>query len=136
MFKLNIMADSIFDAQRDRRIQNLQQQTNSRLQEFIAAKKSEANKECEALRASMESELKSKQDSKIKQLVERATDKEKTQVDEFNKKVIYFSENTSLIEKLKEVVTNSGDAEAVINKELNVFLQGVASDFGVDGVDL
>ena len=43
---------------------------------------------------------------------------------------------TSLIDRLKEVVGNSGDAEAIINEELNVVLQGAASDFGVDAVNL
>jgi hypothetical protein len=39
---------------------------------------------------------------------------------------------------LKDAVISSGDAsaEALINEELNVVLQGVASDFGVDAVTL
>ena len=47
-----------------------------------------------------------------------------------------IQKDTGLIERLKEVLGNSGDAEAVINEELNVVLQGAASDFGVDAVTL
>jgi hypothetical protein len=119
-------------------VNNLQQQINNQLQQFRETKKAEGTKECEALRASMESQLKSKQESKIKELVQAAAGKEKTQVDEFNRKVTDISENTSFLERLKDAVISSGDAsaEALINEELNVVLQGVASDFGVDAVTL
>ena len=70
----------------------------------------------------------------IKELVEAAAGKEKTQVDEFNRKVTDISENTSFLERLKDAVISSGDAsaEALINDEINLFLQGAASDFEVD----
>ena len=119
-------------------VNNLQQQINNQLQQFIETKKAEETKECEALRASMESQLKSKQESKIKELVQAAAGKEKTQVDEFNRKVTDISENTSFLERLKDAVISSGDssAEALINGEINLFLQGAASDFEVDAVTL
>ena len=121
-----------------KQVQNLQEQTSSQLQDFIAAKKTEGNEECEALRASMESELQSKQAAELEKLVETVAKKEPSQIDKFNRKVTDISENTSFLERLKDAVINSGDAsaEALINEELNVVLQGAASDFGVDAVNL
>ena len=70
---------------------------------------------------------------KIKEIAEAAQTKQTAQVEKCNRKIKDIQEDTTgLIERLKEVVGNSGDAEAVINQELNVFLQGAASDFGVD----
>ena len=131
---------STFKAQKIAEMEAEQQallaQTHNQLKSFIASKEAEAAQQCNALKSSIEQRLKSTQESKIKQIAEAATNKEKAQVAECNRKVKDIQENTDLIERLKEVVGNSGDAEAVINEELNVVLQGAASDFGVDAVTL
>ena len=68
----------------------------------------------------------------MREIAEAAQTKDKSQVAECNRKIRDIQEDTGLIERLKEVIGNSGDAEALINEELNVVLQGAASDFGVD----
>ena len=127
---------STFKAQKIAEMETEQQallaQTQNQLKSFIDSKEAEAEQQCNALKSSIEQRLKSTQESKIKQIAEAATNKEKAQVTECNRKIKDIQENTDLIERLKEAVGNSGDAEALINKELNVFLQGAASDFGVD----
>ena len=115
--------------------QGLHAQTQNQLKSFIASKEAEAEQKCNALKSSIEQRLKSTE-SKIKQIAEAAQTKQKAQVTECNRKIKDIKEDTGLIERLKEVVGNSGDAEAVINEELNVVLQGVASDFGVDAATL
>jgi uncharacterized protein YicC (UPF0701 family) len=115
--------------------QGLLAQTQNQLKSFIASKEAEAEQKCNALKSSIEQRLKSTE-SKIKQIAEAAQTKQEAQVAECNRKIKDIKEDTGLIERLKEVVGNSGDAEGLINEELNVVLQGVASDFGVDAVTL
>ena len=127
---------STFKAQKSAEMEAEQQallaQTQNQLNSFIASKEAEAAQQCNALKSSIEQRLKSKE-SKIKEIAEAAQTKQTTQVEKCNRKIKDIQEDTTgLIERLKEVVGNSGDAEAVINEELNVFLQGAASDFGVD----
>ena len=125
-----------FNAQKSAEMQKEQQallaQTQNQLNSFIASKEAEAEQKCNALKSSIEQRLKSTE-SKVREIAEAAQTKQTTQVAKCNKKIKDIQEDTTgLIERLKEVVGNSGDAEALINKELNVFLQGAASDFGVD----
>lgn len=127
---------STFKAQKSAEMEAEQQallaQTQNQLNSFIASKEAEAAQQCNALKSSIEQRLKSKE-SKIKEIAEAAQTKQTAQVEKCNRKIKDIQEDTTgLIERLKEVVGNSGDAEAVINEELNVFLQGAASDFVVD----
>lgn len=127
---------STFKAQKSAEMEAEQQallaQTQNQLNSFIASKEAEAAQQCNALKSSIEQRLKSKE-SKIKEIAEAAQTKQTAQVEKCNRKIKDIQEDTTgLIERLKEVVGNSGDAGAVINEELNVVLQGVASDFGVD----
>ena len=122
-------------AEMDAEQQGLLAQTQNQLKSFIASKEAEAEQKCNALKSSIEQRLKSTE-SKIKQIAEAAQTKQEAQVAECNRKIKDIKEDTGLIERLKEVVGNSGDAEGLINEELNVVLQGVASDFGVDAVTL
>ena len=107
------------------------EKVQSQLKSFIAAKEAEAEKQCNEIKSSREQKLKTAE-SKIHEIEDNAKDKEKAQLAECDRKIRDIQEDTGLIERLKEVIGNSGDAEALINKELNVFLQGAASDFGVD----
>jgi len=115
----------------------LYEKVQSQLKSFIAAKEAEAEKQCNEIKSSREQKLKSTE-SKIHEIEDTAKNKEKAQEEKCDRKIKDIQEDTSLIERLKEVVGNSGDAsaEAIINEELNVVLQGVASDFGVDAVNL
>ena len=115
----------------------LYEKVQSQLKSFIAAKEAEAEKQCNEIKSSREQKLKSTE-SKIHEIEDTAKNKEKAQEEKCDRKIKDIQEDTSLIERLKEVVGNSGDAsaEAIINEELNVVLQGAASDFGVDAVNL
>ena len=126
---------STFKAQKSAEMEAEQQallaQTQNQLSSFIASKEAEAAQQCNALKSSIEQRLKSTE-SKVREIAEAAQTKDKSQVAECNRKIRDIQEDTGLIERLKEVIGNSGDAEALINEELNVVLQGAASDFGVD----
>ena len=126
---------STFKAQKSAEMEAEQQallaQTQNQLNSFRASKEAEAAQQCNALKSSIEQRLKSTE-SKVREIAEAAQTKDKAQVAECNRKIRDIQEDTGLIERLKEVIGNSGDVEALINEELNVVLQGAASDFGVD----
>ena len=110
---------STFKAQKSAEMEAEQQallaQTQNQLSSFIASKEAEAAQQCNALKSSIEQRLKSKE-SKIKEIAEAAQTKQTAQVEKCNRKIKDIQEDTTgLIERLKEVVGNSGDAEAVIN---------------------
>jgi hypothetical protein len=115
--------------------QALEAQLMNQKNSLVTAKKSEASGKLIELKSSIQQRLESKS-SDTKAMMETAKGKAKDQKEKCDRKIQDIQEDASLIERLKEVVGNSGDAEAVINEELNVFLQGAASDFGVDAVNL
>jgi len=113
----------------------LEKQFLNQKDSLVASIKSEASEKVRELKSSIEQKLQLKSSDK-KEMKESVEKKEKAQEEKCDRKIKEIQEDTGLIERLKELVGNSGDAEAVVNEELNVFLQGVASDFGVDAVNL
>ena len=130
--------DSGIDAIRDQKQsefdsekKEIQERVINELRSSVASINSGTSEKLKELQSSMEQKLQLKSSDK-KKMEENAERKEKAQVEEYDRKIRDIQEGTGLIERLKEVVANSGDAEALINEELNVVLQGAASDFGVD----
>ena len=130
--------DSGIDAIRDQKQsefdsekKEIQERVINELRSSVASINSGTSEKLKELQSSMEQKLQLKSSDK-KKMEENAKRKEKAQVEEYDRKIRDIQEGTGLIERLKEVVANSGDAEALINEELNVVLQGAASDFGVD----
>ena len=124
-------------AEMEAEIQALRAQNINELKSFADSKEEEADQRCKELQSSIEQRLKSTRKSVI-ELAENEVKKEETQIAKYKRKIKDIQDDNVLIDRIKELVGNSGDAsaEALINEELNVFLQGVASDFGVDAVNL